>query len=103
MPAKRAPVKLPAPTDSTLVLEMELVDRPIGARSAWPLTKEVETLLDTLESGKAVKLKLDDQVDLHKIHMALRHAVARKHGLRFRYRKIGEHTMLAWAEKPLAR
>ena len=59
---------------------------------------ETKALIDTVGTGKAVRLHIDERVDLHKIHMALRHAMKRA-DLSLHYKKVGERTLLAWAEK----
>lgn len=82
-----------------VVEELEIVDRPMSARDKWALDREIRELSNTMESGKAVRLRISDQADLHKIHMALRYAATRKLKARFRYKTVDDHTIIAWAEK----
>jgi len=80
------------------ITSFEVVERPATVRGTYQMDAETRALLDTVGTGKAVRLNVDEQVDLHKIHMALRHAM-KKSGVNLHYRKIGERTLLAWAEK----
>lgn len=79
------------------IREMGDVDRPTSTRGHWALGREAQAILETAKTGRAVRLELTDQVAMHCIHMALRHAI-QQHNVRFRYRKTGRRTLIAWAE-----
>ena len=88
---------------ASAVEEMEIVDRPLSIREKWPLDREVKELLNTMETGKAVRLRIASQADVHKIHMALRYAINRKAKSHLRYKTVDDHTIIAWAEKEKTR
>jgi hypothetical protein len=80
------------------IVSMEVVERPLGVKNTWPVMEEVKAIVQTVETGKAVKLAFRTGEELKKIQMALRHAVS-KEGLTMRYRKDAGDRIIAWAEK----
>lgn len=80
------------------ITSFEIVERPVSTRGGYHMDAETKALMDTVGTGKAVRLHIDEHVDLHKIHMALRYAMQRAE-LSLHYRKVGDRTLLAWAEK----
>ena len=85
-------------TPSGPITSFEIVERPVTTRGQYQMDAETKALMDTVGTGKAVRLHIDERVDLHKIHMALRHAMQRA-DLSLHYKKVGDRTLLAWAEK----
>ena len=85
------------------IVSMEIVDRPLSIRDKWLLDAEVREILKTIDTGKAVRLSIATQEDLHKVHMALRYAVNRKAKKHLHYKSVDDETILAWAEKEKSR
>ncbi len=83
---------------SPAVTSMEVVERPLSSRGKWNMDEEIRALMETAESGQAVRLDVGDQAGVHKVHMALRHATMRR-GFKFSYKKVGPRTLLAWVDK----
>ena len=81
-----------------LVKSWEIVERPISARSDVDITEEVKAVLTALDEGKAVRMHLEDNVNFENTHMKFRYALA-KFGAQFRYRRVDNKTLIAWAEK----
>lgn len=79
------------------IVEMAIVERPMGTKNAWPVQKEVDAIVHTVESGKAVQLAFRTSEEMKRIQMALRHAVA-KHDKIMHYRKGEGLRIVAWAE-----
>lgn len=82
----------------TLFTEMEEVPRPIMSRHKYDTEKEIQKILETIDTGSAIRLKLRSGADFKKAHMALRHGV-RKYGAQFRYQRYGADELRVWAEK----
>ena len=82
-----------------VIVEMQIVDRPLGTKHQWPITDEVRAIAGTVESGKAVQLAFRTGEEMKRIQMALRHQVS-KLGLRMRYARGSGDRIIAWAEKP---
>lgn len=80
------------------ITSFEVVERPVSSRGQYQMDAEAKALMDTVGTGKAVRLHIDEQVELHKVHMALRHLM-KQSGLSLHYKKVGDRTLLAWAEK----
>lgn len=80
------------------LIEVEEVERPLSAKATWPVEGEAKAIAQTVETGKALKLKFRSAEELRKIQMALRHLVA-KQGLVMRYKKADETRIVAWAER----
>ncbi|HEX4920844.1 MAG TPA: hypothetical protein VFV92_08900, partial [Candidatus Bathyarchaeia archaeon] len=70
------------------ITSFEIVERPVSSRGQYEMDAETKALMETVGTGKAVRLHIDEQVDLHKIHMALRHAMKRAN-LSLHYKKVG--------------
>ena len=93
--------KLPTPTFTVpgLIEEFEEVDRPASTRQKYQTDDHIKALVEAAEKGRAFRLKVADQEGLlRKIHMHLRHAMRAK-GFQFRFRTLGDQTMLVWGEK----
>lgn len=80
------------------IVENVEVERPVSTRAKWDIDHDVMTVIETAESGKARKLHMSEAVFLHKIHMAMRHALKGR-ALNLHYKKIDDRTLVAWAEK----
>ena len=93
---KQSPVMLHEPTGP--IVSMEIVERPLSTKNAWPISAEVTMIAQTVETGKAVQLAFRTSEELKRVQMALRHQVA-KLGLQMRYRKGAGERIVAWAEK----
>lgn len=83
---------------SKLFASMERVPRPALRRHKYHVEQEVQAILDTVEHGDAVKLKLINANDFRRAHMTLRHAI-RKYGAGFHMIKDGQGYIKVWAEK----
>lgn len=94
--AKTAPVVQHEPAGP--IVSMEIVERPLSTKQAWPINAEVTAIANTIETGKAVQLAFRTSEELKRVQMALRHQVA-KLGLQMRYRKAVGDRIVAWAEK----
>jgi hypothetical protein len=77
------------------------VERPVSTRAKWDIDQDVMTVIETAETGKARRLHMSEATFLHKIHMAMRHALKGK-SLSLHYKKIDDRTLVAWAEKAKA-
>ena len=88
-----------SPPPSDVIVEMQIVERPLGTKHQWPITDEVRAIAGTVESGKAVQLAFRTGEEMKRIQMALRHQVS-KLGLRMRYARGSGDRIIAWAEKP---
>ncbi|SRR5216683_520128 len=88
---------------ASIVESMEIVERPLSIREKWPLDEEIRELLKTVDSGKAIRLRISSQADVHKIHMALRYAINRKAKKQLHYKMNDDRTITAWAEKEKVR
>ena len=81
------------------IVSMEIVERPLSTKQAWPISAEVAAIASTVENGKAVQLAFRTSEELKRVQMALRHQVA-KLGLQMRYRKSAQgERIVAWAER----
>lgn len=85
-------------TKDARLIEMKIVDRPMGPRPNWPILEEVKAIANTIETGKAVQLAFRTGEEMKRIQMALRFQVA-KLGLKMRYAKGTGDRIIAWAEK----
>ena len=86
------------PASAGPIVSMEIVERPLSTKQAWPISAEVAAIASTIETGKAVQLAFRTSEELKRVQMALRHQVA-KLGLQMRYRKGAQDRIVAWAEK----
>src|SRR5690348_756219 len=80
------------------IMENVEVERPVSTRAKWDIDEDVLKVMATAETGKASRLHMSESTFLHKIHMAMRHALKGK-SLSLHYKKIDERTLVAWAEK----
>jgi hypothetical protein len=80
------------------IMENVEVERPVSTRAKWDIDEDVLKVMATAETGKARRLHMSESTFLHKIHMAMRHALKGK-SLSLHYKKIDERTLVAWAEK----
>jgi len=85
-------------TVSRPIVENVEVERPVSSRGKWEIDQEVMTVIETAETGKARRLHMSESAFLHKIHMAMRHALKGR-SLSLHYKKIDDRTLVAWAEK----
>jgi hypothetical protein len=83
------------------IIENVEVDRPVSTRAKWDIGQDVMTVMETATTGKARRLHMSEATLLHKVHMAMRHALKGK-SLSLHYKKIDDRTLVAWAEKTKA-
>jgi hypothetical protein len=95
--ARRTQVKEETVVNRPIVENVE-VERPVSTRAKWDIDRDVMTVIETAETGKARKLHMSEALFLHKIHMAMRHALKGRE-LNLHYKKIDEKTLVAWAER----
>jgi hypothetical protein len=84
------------------ILEYEVVERPLGTKTRWAVTEEVQAILNTVDDGKAIKLKFRSADEIKRIQMAIRHVIKNKHdGIRMRYQRdqADANRIIAWAER----
>ena len=82
-----------------LIEEFDVVDKPILAvRTKYQIDPHVRKMLDLVEHGKAVRIKIDAGVPANRLFMSFRHAI-RKQDFEYHYKKLDDQTLLMWAEK----
>jgi hypothetical protein len=82
-----------------LIEEFEIVDRPTtGTRTKYQIDPHVRAILDLVEQGKAVRVKINEHVPANNLFCSFRNAI-KKQDFDYHYKRIDDQTLLMWAEK----
>lgn len=84
------------------IVEMELVERPKGARTKWEVDHEADVIMRSLDNGKAYRLRFRNSEDLNHIRMALQHRLG-KSGMSLHGLVDPEGRFVCWAERKKAK